>query len=82
MFSISIVLLLTAGHRGETDNHYGQTMIPPMRLDTKDFLIDAFLYKQDKTFFLLKVIKYFVGVLQSYSNQQALQNLNFDFNRI
>ena len=63
------------------ETHYGQTRIQPMRLDTKGFLIDSFLCKQDKTF-LEKTFKYFAKVLQSKSTQQALQNLYFDFNSL
>ena len=60
-------------------DHYGQTRIQPMRLDTKGFLIDSFLCKQDKIFFFFffmkKTFKYLARVLQSNSTQQALQNL-------
>ena len=66
---------------GLNSSHYGQTRIQPMRLGTKGFLIDSFLCKQDKTF-LEKTFKYFAKVLQSKSTQQALQNLNFDFNSL
>ena len=52
-----------------------------MRLDTTVFLIDSFLFQQDKTF-LQNAFKYFARVLQSYITQQALRNHNFDFNSI
>ena len=43
--------------------------------------MEYFLCKGDKTF-LEKALKYFLTVWQSYSTQQALQNLNFYFNSI
>ena len=53
-----------------------------MQLDTTDFLIEFFLCKQEKTFFMNFFFKYFARVLQRYSTKQVLQNLKFDFNSI
>ena len=43
----------------ECQQHYGQTRIQPMRLDTKDFFIDTFLGKQDIRLFFIKSITIF-----------------------
>ena len=55
-------------------SHYGQTRIQPMRLDTKGFLIDSFLCKRDKTFFLIKSIGAIVKI-----NGKAIVSHNMHF---
>ena len=51
-------------------SHYGQTRIQPMRLDTKGFLIDSYLSKQDRIFFIF--IKKHLNILRRFYRVRAL----------